>query len=53
MLGFRDAALARQLEEIFERDRRDCVELELEAWNRRGFWHRLKDNAYYAFNEVM
>ena len=52
-LGFLDAALVRQLEEIFERDRRDCVELDYETWMKRGAWHRLKDNAYYLFNEVL
>ena len=35
-LGFKDEKLARQLEEIFERDAKDCVELELEKWKRRG-----------------
>jgi cardiolipin synthase len=52
-LGFLDAPLARQLEEIFERDCRDCVELSYEAWKKRGAWHRLKDNACYLFNEVL
>ncbi|MGH8741151.1 MAG: phospholipase D-like domain-containing protein [Burkholderiales bacterium] len=52
-LGFLDAALARRLEEIFERDRKDCVELDYASWMRRGAWHRLKDNAYYLFNEVL
>jgi cardiolipin synthase len=52
-LGFLDAALARKLEEIFERDRQDCVELNYDSWMKRGAWHRLKDNAYYLFNEVL
>jgi cardiolipin synthase len=52
-LGFLDAALARQLEEIFERDRPDCVELSLASWMKRGAWHRLQDHAYYLFNEVL
>ncbi len=52
-LGLRDEALARQLEEIFERDARDCVELQLDAWRRRGTWHKLKDNALYLFNEQL
>ncbi len=41
---------AREFEAIFERDRKECVELELEPGG-RGRWHRLKDNALYLFNE--
>ena len=32
---------------------KECVELELAPWRRRGRWHRLKDNALYLFNEMM
>ena len=35
-LGLRDAALARQFEAIFERDARECVELQLDSWRNRG-----------------
>ena len=52
-LGLRDAALAKQFEQIFERDARECVELKHETWIRRGAWHRLKDNALYLFNEQL
>jgi len=52
-LGFLDAALARRLEEIFERDCRDCVELHAESWKKRGVRHRLADNAFYLFREVL
>jgi cardiolipin synthase A/B len=52
-LGFLDAPLARRLEEIFEADRRHCVELDAQAWRRRGLLHRLQDEAYYLFNEVL
>lgn len=52
-LGFRDEALAQQLEAIFERDARDCVELKVETWAKRGLWHRVKDNALYLFNEQL
>ena len=51
-LGMMDAPLARQFEAIFERDSKECVELELATWRRRGRWHRLKDNALYLFNEM-
>lgn len=52
-LGLRDDALAAQLEEIFQRDTRDCIELQADAWARRGLWHRCKDNALYVFNELL
>jgi cardiolipin synthase len=52
-LGVHDAALAHRLEEAFEHDARDCIELELETWRRRGLWHRLKDKVLYAFNELL
>jgi cardiolipin synthase A/B len=52
-LGIMDAALARECEAIFERDSKECVELELATWRRRGRWHRLKDSALYLFNEMM
>ena len=51
--GFLDESLARRLEEIFEADRRHCVELDAQAWRRRGLLHRLQDEAYYLFNEVL
>jgi cardiolipin synthase len=53
-LGFYDEALARRLEEIFENDRRYCIELTADTWRRgRGVWHRVQDNALYLFNEVL
>ncbi|MCW7537035.1 phospholipase D-like domain-containing protein [Aquabacterium sp. A7-Y] len=52
-LGLHDAALARRFEQIFERDMQHCVELRLETWQQRGLWHRLKDNTFYLFNELL
>jgi cardiolipin synthase len=52
-LGFQDAALARQLEQIFERDTRECVELKAQAWANRGALHKLQDNALYLVNELL
>ena len=52
-LGFLDARLACELEEIFERDLKDCVELELESWSRRSPFHKLKDHFFYLFNEQL
>lgn len=45
--GFLDGALAAQLEEIFHRDARHCIELTPESWSARGFWHRCQDHACY------
>jgi cardiolipin synthase len=52
-VGFLDTALAKEIEEIFERDLKDCVELELESWSRRGTFHKLKDHFFYLFNEQL
>jgi cardiolipin synthase len=52
-LGLLDSALATRLEAIFERDMRECVELNAAAWARRSLWHRCKDNMLYVFNEVL
>jgi cardiolipin synthase A/B len=52
-LGFLDRPLARRLEEIFEADRPHCVELDAASWSRRGWLHKLQDNALYLFNEVL
>jgi cardiolipin synthase len=52
-VGFVDARLARQLEELFEADRPHCVELDARTWRRRGVLHKLQDSAYYLFNEVL
>jgi cardiolipin synthase len=52
-LGFHDASLAQRLEEIFQADARDCVELDAGLWRKRGLLHRAKDSALYLFNEVL
>jgi cardiolipin synthase len=28
-------------------------EIELERWTKRGWWHKLKDNAFYMLNELL
>jgi cardiolipin synthase len=53
VVAFYDAALARKLEEIFERDRPHCVPLDLTAWRNRGLFHRVQDNVLYLLNEVL
>jgi len=52
-LGFHDRALAKRLEEIFEDDRKDCIELNADHWKKRGLLHRAQDSALYLFNEVL
>lgn len=52
-LGFKDAATARRLDEIFEKYAPHCQEIKLEAWRKRGWRHKLIDNVYYLFNEVL
>jgi cardiolipin synthase A/B len=52
-LGILDAATARRLDAVFEKYVPRCTEIELEAWRKRGVWHKLKDNAFYMLNEVL
>ncbi len=52
-LGIHDAALAQQLDAVFEKYAARCSEIELKAWQNRGWWHKLKDNAFYMINEVL
>ena len=52
-LGFRDTALTERLDQIFERYAARANEIKLDTWRRRGWKHRLIDNFYYVFNEVL
>ena len=52
-LGIKDAALAQQLDAVFEKYVARCTEIELKAWQKRGLWHKFKDNWFYVFNEVL
>jgi cardiolipin synthase len=52
-LGFHDRALAQRLEQIFEEDRKHCIELDAAAWKKRGLLHRVQDRTLYLFNEVL
>jgi cardiolipin synthase len=53
MIGIRDEATAQALDAIFEKYAARAVEIQLDAWRRRGLWHRIKDNAFYALNEFL
>jgi cardiolipin synthase len=52
-LGFSDPATAQRADEIFERYAAHSEEIKLEAWRKRGLGHRLLDNVYYLFNELL
>jgi cardiolipin synthase A/B len=52
-LGILDPATAQRLDAVFEKYLSGCEEIELEAWRKRGLWHKLKDNAFYIINEVL
>jgi cardiolipin synthase len=52
-LGFKDAATAKRLDAIFEQYLPHCQELELDAWQKRSWGHKLIDNMYYLFNELL
>lgn len=52
-LGIKDAALARQLDAVFEKYVQRCEEINLKQWQQRGLWHKFKDNMFYVFNEVL
>jgi cardiolipin synthase len=52
-LSIADEALATRFDAIFERYVQRASEIELEAWTRRGWRHKLKDNAFYLLNELL
>ena len=52
-LGILDAAVAARLDAVFERYAPQCKEIELDAWTKRGLWHKFKDNWFYLFSAVL
>lgn len=52
-LSVADPELAKRLDAIFMKYVQRAQEVELQAWKRRGPWHRLKDHAYYLLNELL
>jgi cardiolipin synthase len=52
-LSIADPALAARLDAIFDKYVRRANAIELERWQRRGSWHKLKDNAFYLMNELL
>ena len=52
-LGILDAAVAQRLDAVFEKYAPKCKEIKLEAWKKRGLWHKLKDNAFYLLHAIL
>ncbi len=52
-MSIADATLTGRLDAIFEKYVPRAREVKLEAWTRRGTWHKLKDNAFYLINELL
>lgn len=52
-LSVSDGTLARRLDAIFEKYVQRADEIRLEAWQRRGWAHKLKDHAFYMLNELL
>ena len=52
-LGIHGKAFARELEELFREDEKVCKEVIAKEWAKRGPMHKLKDNFYYLWNEML
>ena len=52
-IAFLDGATAKRFDSIFERYAADGSEIDLERWTRRGWAHKLVDQMYYLFNELL
>jgi cardiolipin synthase A/B len=52
-LGIHDAGTAQRLDAVFEKYAPQCKEIKLEAWKKRGLWHKLKDNAFYLLHAIL
>ena len=52
-LVIHDEAIARELEETFERDLKDAKAVDLEQWKKRPILHKARDFVWFLFNEQM
>lgn len=52
-LSIANEALTARLDSIFERYVQRAHEIQLEAWTRRGWRHKVKDNVFYLLNEML
>ena len=51
VIGIVDKEIARKLEETFEREIENCVEVDLESWKHRPLWDKALDRILYIFSE--
>jgi cardiolipin synthase A/B len=52
-LGILDRGVTAQFDAIFEKYVQRANEIDLEEWHKRGWLHKLKDNAAYLLNDVL
>ena len=52
-LGILDQGVARQFDALFEKYAARAREVKLEEWRKRGWLHKLHDNAAYLLNDVL
>jgi cardiolipin synthase A/B len=52
-LAVADEGVARQLEEIFERDLAHAKQVDLKEWKKRSWTHKLQDFSAFLFNEQL
>lgn len=52
-LAVLDESLAQRLDAVFEHYVQRAREIDLGEWQRRGAWHKLKDNAAYLLHDVL
>jgi cardiolipin synthase A/B len=52
-VGIHSEAFAKKMEALFERDAKECRELDAKTWAKRGRLHQLKDHFFYMWNEML
>jgi cardiolipin synthase len=53
VLGIADAETTRRLDAIFEKYASRASEIRLAEWQKRGVWHKAKDQFFYLANELL
>jgi len=52
-LGIHSKEFAKELEAVFEEDLKACKEVDAKEWENRGVMHKLQDNFWYLWNEML
>ena len=52
-LGICDAALAAEIDQVFERYVARCNEVKLDEWRKRPWFDRVKERGFYMLNELL